>query len=57
MYACTGASPSAFAIWGFPPESSFGFADFFAGDFRTAVTRERTFFFSVFRFFVGIFAL
>jgi hypothetical protein len=25
MYACTGASPSAFAICGLPPERSFGF--------------------------------
>jgi len=33
MYACTGASPSALAIWGLPPESRVGFAaaraDFF----------------------------
>src|SRR5687767_13933306 len=26
MYACTGASPSALAICGLPPERSFGFA-------------------------------
>src|SRR5262245_25245881 len=25
MYSCTGPSPSPFGIWGFPPESSFGF--------------------------------
>jgi hypothetical protein len=31
MYACTGASPSPFAICGLPPERSFGFADLATG--------------------------
>jgi hypothetical protein len=35
MYACTGASPSAFAICGLPPESrtTGAFAPAFGGDF------------------------
>jgi hypothetical protein len=46
MYACTGASPSALAICGFPPESSFGFA----------LTRLRAVLFATFAdLFAGIF--
>src|SRR4051794_12257870 len=53
MYACTGASPSALAICGFPPDSSFGFGVFLEEDFRTAETSERAVFFEV--FFCGLF--
>src|SRR5687768_6290201 len=37
MYACTGASPSAFAICGLPPVRSFGFLAFF----RCAIVGHR----------------